>query len=88
MGLVVLVRCIRRSALQHAGAFFVCQHSYGYDDDDEAGECRDCLEVHARAQMRVDADTVQEMLMDTLPSVFKGRLDKPEGEWEGAYVVG
>lgn len=34
--------------------------------------CRDCLEVHARAHMKVDAATIQEMLMDLLPSVLSG----------------
>ena len=33
---------------------------------------RDCLEVHARAAMVADAATLQEMLMDFLPSVLRG----------------
>lgn len=39
-----------------------------------AEECssRDCLEVHARASMVADAATLQEMLIDFLPKVFRG----------------
>ena len=29
--------------------------------------CSDCLEVHARAAMRVDVATVQEMITESLP---------------------
>ncbi len=36
------------------------------------GLCRDCLDVHARAAMRVDTATVQEMLMRVLPGVMRG----------------
>ncbi|KAK9799429.1 hypothetical protein WJX73_010108 [Symbiochloris irregularis] len=39
-----------------------------------AEECSssDCLEVHARAHMVVDSATVQEMIMDLAPGVFRG----------------
>ena len=33
---------------------------------------RDCLEVHAAAAMRVDAATVQEMLMQVIPGAMRG----------------
>ncbi|KAK9806815.1 hypothetical protein WJX72_003692 [[Myrmecia] bisecta] len=39
-----------------------------------AEECssRHCLEVHARAGMMADAATIQELLLDVLPAVYRG----------------
>lgn len=36
----------------------------------------DCLDVHARAAMRVDVATVQEMIVETLPGQFSKPPDR------------
>lgn len=68
-----------------------------YADEDEARyahwtpeECssRHCVEVHSRAAMIADTSTIHEMLMDVLPSAFRGAtVSEMKQPWPLAFTA-